>query len=240
MKVGHRTTPASVSVPAAILAGLDEATVADRETRGFDHVAHGRGGRRSNTADTAAAPARGARRRRAACSEHVRERRRAIAHRRQHAPLRAFALHRLGQLARVHGQRRAVAQPHAGVFVRHARRAQRQDDEVQQRPPQPARQVDDAAVRQEFAQVAAHGAGRGRIGVPRFTSTIGGGTVDGGCGLACRGGGRGHRHRMTVARRGVHPRHACHREADSARFVIPGRLRRLRFPPFPASARRGS
>src|SRR5438876_965803 len=56
----------------------------------------------------------------------------------------------------MHGERRAFGSPDQGVFLGRARRAQVEHDAVQDRQPEPARQRDDAGIREKFGEVAAH------------------------------------------------------------------------------------
>src|ERR1019366_7209604 len=61
-------------------------------------------------------------------------------------------------------ERRSFRHPDAGVPARRARWPQAQDDAVQQRQPEQARDLDDARVAQKLRKIAAHGARRRRIG----------------------------------------------------------------------------
>ena len=92
--------------------------------------------------------------------QHRLQRRLAVAHGVDHAHCRQVRLHGSGQALRIDRQRRAFGQPDPGVLGRRLGSAQRQDHEVQQRAPQPARQLHHAAVVQEFRQVTPHRPGR--------------------------------------------------------------------------------
>ena len=122
--------------------------------------------------------------------EHGAQRRVAVTHGVDHARLRHLALHGFGQPRGVHRERRAAVHPHAGVELGHARRAEGQDHEMQDRAPQPAGQRDHAVVVQELGEIAADRLGRRRIGGAEIHQD------DGGNG--CRSG-RVHPHRMAGA-----------------------------------------
>ena len=86
-------------------------------------------------------------------------------HRHRPAHLLAeVAAHELRLLAVVDAQGRAVGLPDAGVFLRALARPQRQDEEIEDEEPHRLRYLHHARIGQELAQVAAHRAGRGRIG----------------------------------------------------------------------------
>ena len=74
--------------------------------------------------------------------------------------------HLLGLRARDRLERTLIALvvPYGGVVLAFAARAHGEDDQVEDRPPLPARHLDDAFVRQEFLQVAAHRPVVGSIG----------------------------------------------------------------------------
>jgi hypothetical protein len=182
--VGDGGDPAGIEV---VL--LDHRRPAHVDAR--DHVLHRRGGRgrilrierqHDDAFDALALELR----------EHAVQRRPAVAHRIDHAHVRHLRLHRARQAPRVHRERRAAVlavDPDRRVLLRHRLAAQRQDHEVQQRAPDPARHVDHAMVVQEFRQVATYVAGRGRVGRAEVGED--------------EGGARGvHRHSMTAA---AHP-----------------------------------
>src|SRR2546429_3216028 len=52
----------------------------------------------------------------------------------------------------MHGERRALGSPDQGVLLCRARRAQIEHDAVQDRQPKPARQGDDAGIREELGE----------------------------------------------------------------------------------------
>ena len=96
----------------------------------------------------------------------------------------------LRQALGVHQQRRAALDPDRGVLLRHLARAQRQDDEVQDRAPQPAGQLDHAVVVQELRQVALHRRPGGGVGRAQVHQQQGG--LAGAGGLGGIAIGRGH------------------------------------------------
>jgi hypothetical protein len=114
-----------------------------------------------------------------------------------HARLRQALLQRCGEAPRMHRQRRAFGHPDLGVFPRHPRTAQRQDQEMQQRAPQPARELHDAMVMQELREIAAHRGRRRRRGRAEVDEQD---THLGNSGLGSSGR-VGHRHRMAGPRR---------------------------------------
>src|SRR5688572_13419024 len=101
--------------------------------------------------------------------EALRNRRLAVAHRRDHRHHRLVALPEISAQELclplvVDPERRAVGLPDAFVLASGLGRAKRQDEQVEDRQPQPSRQLDHARIGEELAQVVAHGGSRRRIG----------------------------------------------------------------------------
>jgi hypothetical protein len=78
--------------------------------------------------------------------------------------LAEVAAQQLHLAVEMHAQGRALLRPHRGVLGRALRRAGKEDDPAQDRPPGEARDLDHARVPEELGKVAAHGGGRGRVG----------------------------------------------------------------------------
>jgi len=93
--------------------------------------------------------------------EHFGHARFAIAHGPAHerfAPaLGPMGFQRVREPLGIDFERRAFVEPDAGVLLRVRLGAARQNEEVQNRLPQPARQLDDARIGEEFAQERTHG-----------------------------------------------------------------------------------
>ncbi|MNS79618.1 hypothetical protein D3C72_1132780 [compost metagenome] len=101
--------------------------------------------------------------------QHFRQGRRTVAHGHGHrhavmAALSQGAGQQLGLLLRMHFQRRTFTRPDRRVFLRRLARAERQDDQVQDEPPDDARNLHHARIRQELLQVTPHGRRGRRIG----------------------------------------------------------------------------
>ena len=101
--------------------------------------------------------------------QHLGQGRRTVAHGHGHrhavmAPLGQSTGQQFGLLLRMHFQGRAVARPDRGIFLGRLARTEGQDDQMQDEPPDQARNFHDAGVRQELFQIAPHGRRSRRIG----------------------------------------------------------------------------
>ena len=86
----------------------------------------------------------------------------AVAHSQRHRHIDARR-QRLALLLAIDHQRRAPLHPDGGVELRHARRAKRQNDAIEDRPPEPARRIDDAGIAEKLFQIALYSGSCGGV-----------------------------------------------------------------------------